>query len=226
MLKFISILFLLLTLLGLSSCTYFEMGPYFHPSYSGGENYVARRDCCGGAGPDEVLVIVGPGGVQLTLVLWNGETGLQGLINGIAGKGVFGEMGIYVPTGSVVDFQSNIIIFKNLQAKNEYSFNLEKVQISDNRYRNICPNWLEYVRYYRDYNNNKTALTPFVGKFKGKGEYGTHIWIDLDTSEKFGNPEKIRIVLPTMRINGVDFQPDPIDFLWSPSKRYLYPLNC
>ena len=153
MLKIISILFLLLTILGLSSCAYIEKGQYFQPSYTGGENYVARRDCCGGVGPDEVLVIVGPEGVQLTLVLWNGETGLQGLINGIAGKGAFGEMGIYLPKGSVVDFESNAIVFKNIQAENEYSLDIEKVQISDNRFRNICPNWLEYVRYYRDYDD-------------------------------------------------------------------------
>lgn len=226
MLKIISILFLLLTVLGLFSCAYIEKGQYFQPSYNGGENYVARRDCCGGVGPDEVLVIAGPDDVQLTLVLWNGETGLQGMINGIAGKGVFGELGIYLPKGTVVDFESNTIVFKNIQEENEYSFDIEKVQISDNRFRNICPNWLEYVRYYRDYDDNKTALTPFTWTFKGKGEYGTHIWIDLDASEKFGNPEEIRIILPAMRINGIDFKPSPIDFLWSPSKRYLYPLNC
>ena len=223
MLRFISKLFLILTLVGLSSCAYIEKGPYFHPSYSGGENYVARRDCCGGVGPEEVLVIVGPEGIQLTLALWNGENGLEGLINGVTGKGVFGEMGIYVPKGSIVDFKSNTIVFKNLQAENEYSFDVEKVQLSDNRYRNICPNWLEYVRYYRD---NKTELTPFAWTFKGKGKYGTHIWIDLDTNGKFGNPENIRIVLPPMRINGVDFQPGPVDFSWNPSDRYIYPLNC
>ncbi len=223
MLRFISKLFLILTLVGLSSCAYIEKGPYFHPSYSGGENYVARRDCCGGVGPEEVLVIVGPEGIQLTLALWNGENGLEGLINGIAGKGVFGEMGIYVPKGSIVDFKSNTIVFKNLQAENEYSFDVEKVQLSDNRYRNICPNWLEYVRYYRD---NKTELTPFAWTFKGKGKYGTHIWIDLDTNGKFGNPENIRIVLPPMRINGVDFQPGPVDLSWNPIDSYIYPLNC
>ena len=121
MLRFISKLFLILTLVGLSSCVYIEKGPYFHPSYSGGENYVARRDCCGGVGPEEVLVIVGPEGIQLTLALWNGENGLEGLINGIAGKGVFGEMGIYVPKGSIVDFQSNAIVFKNLQVETSLS---------------------------------------------------------------------------------------------------------
>lgn len=211
-------------LLGLSSCAYIEKGPYFHPSYGGGENYVARRDCCGGVGPEEVLVIVGPEGIQLTLALWNGENGLEGLIDGIAGKGVFGEMGIYIPKGSIVDFKSNAIVFKNLQADNEYSFDVEKVQLSDNWSRNICPNWLEYVRYYRDINN--TELTPFAWTYKGKGNYGTHIWIDLDTNGKFGNPEKFRIILPPLRINGVDFQPGSVDFSLNPSNRYIYPLNC
>ncbi len=58
----------------------------------------------------------------------------------------------------------------------------------------------------------------------GKVDYKTTS--DLDTNGKFGNPEKIRIVLPPMRINGVDFQPGPVDFSWNPSDRYIYPLNC
>jgi len=58
------------------------MGPYFHPIYSSVEHHIARRDCCGGNGPEEVLVIEGPEGVQLTLAAWNGEKGIEGFCFG------------------------------------------------------------------------------------------------------------------------------------------------
>ena len=225
MLKFISILlFLPLALVWLSACAYIEMGPYFHPVYSGVEHHVARRDCCGGAGPEEVLVIEGPQGVQLFLAAWNGEKGIEGLMSGAAGKGVFGEIGIYVPTGSFVDFKSNIIVFKNPQAETEYEFRIEKVEIRETRHRTICPNWHVYIRSSRDENNLK--LAPFGWTLQGKGKYGTHMYIDLDTDGMFGNPEKFSIMLPPMRVNGVEFQPAEVKFLWSPSERYLYPFNC
>ena len=225
MLKFISILlYLSLVLVWLSACAYIEMGPYFHPIYSGVEHHVARRDCCGGTGPEEVLVIEGPKGVQLFLAAWNGEKGIEGLISGATGKGIFGEIGIYVPTGSVVDFKSNIIVFKNPQAENEYEFRIEKMEIEENRYRTICPNWLVNVRSFRDENNLK--LEPFGWTLQGKGKYGTLLYIDLDTDGMFGNPEEFSIMLPPMRVNGVEFQPEEVKFLWSPSERYLYPFNC
>ncbi len=224
MLKLISILFLLLALVGLSSCAYIEMGPYFHPIYSSVEHHVARRDCCGGSGPEEVFVIEGPEGVQLTLAAWNGEKGIEGLISGVTGKGVFGEIGIYAPAGSIVEFQSNFIVFKNPQAENEYKFRIEKVELKENRYRTICPNWLVYVRYYRAENNSK--LTPFGWTLQGQGKYGTHMYIDLDTDGQFGNPEKFSIMLPAMRVNGVEFQPAAVEFSWSLGERYLYPFNC
>jgi hypothetical protein len=224
-LRFISILFLLLpALIGLSACAYIKMGPYFHPIYSGVEHHVARRDCCGGTGPEEVLVIGGPKGVQFTLAAWNGEKGIKGLISGVAGKGIFGEIGIYVPTGSVVKFKSNIIVFKNPKAGNEYEFRIEKVEIEETRYRTICPNWLVYVRHSRDENNMK--LTPFGWTLQGKGKYGTHMYIDLDTGGMFGNPEEFSIILPPMLVDGVEFQPAEVEFSWSPGKRYLYPFNC
>jgi hypothetical protein len=224
MLKLISILFLLLALVGLSSCAYIEMGPYFHPIYNGVEHHVARRDCCGGTGPEEVLVIEGPKGVQLTLAVWNGEKGIEGLISGVAGKSVFGEIGIYAPTGSVVEFQSNVIVFISPQAENEYEFRIEKVELKENRHRTICPNWLVYRRYYRAKNNSK--LIAFEWTLQGKGKYGTHMYIDLDANGEFGNPEEFSIILPAMRVNGVEFQPAPVEFSWSPSERYLYPFNC
>jgi hypothetical protein len=224
MLKRFSILFFLLAFAGLSACAYIEMGPYFHPIYSGVEHHVARRDCCGGTGPEEVLVIEGPEGIQLTLAAWNGEKGIEGLISGVGGKGVFGEIGIYVPVGSVVEFQSNFIVFKNLLEENEYEFRIEKVELKENRHRTICPNLLLYARYNRAENNSK--LTPFGWTFQGKGKYGTHMYIDLDTDGSFGNPKDFSIMLPAMRVNGVEFQPAAIEFRWSPGERYLYPFNC
>jgi hypothetical protein len=224
MLKITSILFFLLALTGLSSCAYIEKGPYFRPIYNGAEHHIARRDCCGGNGPEEVLVIEGPKGVQLTLAVWNGEKGIEGLISGVAGKSVFGEIGIYAPKGSVVEFQSNVIVLKNPQKENEVEFRIEKVEFKENRHSTICPNWLIYRRYYRAKNNSK--LMTFEGSLQGKGKYGSHMYIDLDANETFGNPEKFSIILPVMLVNGIEFQPTPIEFSWSPSERYLYPFNC
>lgn len=224
MLKFISILFFLLALLGLLSCAYIEKGPYFHPIYNGADHHIARRDCCGGNGPEEVLVIEGPKGVQLTLAVWNGVKGIEGLISGVTGKSVFGEIGIYAPKGSVVKFQSNVIVFKSTQDENEYEFRIEKVEFKENQYSTICPNWLVYRRYYRAKNNSK--LMTFEWTLRGKRKNGTHMYIDIDVNEEFGNPEKFSIILPAMRVNGVDFQPAPVEFSWRPSKRYVYPFNC
>jgi hypothetical protein len=211
-------LILLATLVGLSSCAFIERGPYFHPSYSDRESRVVGRDCCGGVGPEEVLVIMGPDGVQLFLAMWNNGKEIAGSINGITGKGVFGGFTIYVPKGSIVDFQSNIIVFKNQQTESEYELKVVKSVTRDHSSRIICPNWVGY--------NTTSGLTPFEWTLHGKGKYGTHMWINLDTNEEFGNPEEFRVTLPSMRVNGVEFHPAPVDFSWSPGGRYLYPFNC
>ena len=98
------------------------------------------------------------------------------------------------------------------------------MEIRETRHRTICPNWHVYIRSSRDENNLK--LAPFGWTLQGKGKYGTHMYIDLDTDGMFGNPEKFSIMLPPMRVNGVEFQPAEVKFLWSPSERYLYPFNC
>lgn len=200
------------------------MNGYFHPIYDGYTSRLAQRDCCGGAGPEEVLVIMGPEGTQFTLVMWNGEKGLNGLIAAQEGKGVFGALGIYAPKESVVELQSDTLAFKDPRTKNEYTLKIENVKVADNRYRTICPNWVVFARSRSE--EDRSELTPFKWTLQGKGAHGSHMWIDLDTGEGFGNPEEFSITLPSMLINGVEFQPAPVDFIWSPGGYYIYPLNC
>jgi hypothetical protein len=217
-------LLLLISLLVPSSCAPVKIDGYFHPISNSDATRLARRDCCGAAGPEEVLVILGPEDVQLTIVMWHGEKGVNGVISGQEGKGLFGELGIYAPIGSVVDFQSDILVFKNLETENEYVFKIEEVVLTDNRYRTVCPNWVQFARLSSE--EGRSEMTPFKGTFQGKGKHGSHIWIELDADEEFGSPEEFRVIFPSMLVNGIDFHPAPVDFIWSAGGYYIYPLNC
>ena len=167
---------------------------------------------------------MGPEGTQFTLVMWDGEKGLNGLISAQAGKGVFGALGIYVPEGSVVELLSDALEFKNPRTGNEYTLKIENVKVVDNRHRTICPNWVVFARSRSD--EDRSELMPFKWTLQGKGTNGSHMWIDLDTGEGFGNPEEFSVILPSILINGIEFHPAPVNFIWTPGGYYIYPFNC
>ena len=75
MMKIVSKLILAMALLWQTSCAFISMEDYYRPDYTGKYGRLARIDCCDGSGPEAVLVVDAPKGVQFTMIMWNGEVG-------------------------------------------------------------------------------------------------------------------------------------------------------
>jgi hypothetical protein len=211
------------------------MEDYYRPNYTGESGRLARIDCCGGSGPETVLVVDAPKGVQFTMIMWNGEAGNKDrMIMSKKGRGTFGMLGIYAPKGVAVNFGSGVIILEDLRTKKKHKHKIEKVSIEHQvRWENLCPNWVTYEHTeWREYMKSLdqeyevVEHTPFKWKLRGEGKHGSFMWVHLESGEQFGNPHEFRVLLPPVSVDGIKFKPASAEFKWSPGGRYLYPLNC
>jgi hypothetical protein len=233
--EIVSKIILSIALLWQTSCAFISMEDYYRPGYTGEFGHLAHIDCCGGSGPEAVLVIDAPKGVQLSVIMWNGEAGnRQRMILGKKGRGTIGVLGIYAPEGVTVNFESDVVIFEDLQNEKKYKHKIEKVSIEhQKRWGNLCPNWVTYEHtewreYMKSLNQNYEVVedTQFLWAFRGKEKHGSFMWVHLESGEHFGNPNVFRVLLPSISVDGTKFEPDPAEFTWSQGGRYLYPLNC
>ena len=235
MMKIVSKLILAMALLGQTSCAFISMEDYYRPDYTGKYGRLARIDCCDGSGPEAVLVVDAPKGVQFTMIMWNGEVGNKHrMIKGKKGKGTFGMFGIYAPQGVTVKFESDVIILEDLQTERKHKHKIEKIRIEhQERWGNRCPNWvtyehIEWRKYMKSLNQKYDVIedTQFRWKVRGEGKHGSFMWVHLASSEYFGNPNVFRVLLPPVSVDGIKFKPASAEFTWSHGGRYIYPLNC
>ena len=233
--KIVSKIILSLALLWQTSCAFIYKEDYYRPDYSGESGHRASIDCCGGSGPEAVLVVDALKGVQFSMIMYNGEAGNRDrMILGEKGRGTLGVLGIYAPEGVTVNFESDVVIFEDLQTEKRYKQKIEKVNIEHQKHwGNRCPNWVTYEhaewREYMKSLHEKYEVvqdTPFQWTFRGKGKYGSFMWVHLKSGESFGNPHVFKVMLPSVSIDGIAFEPAPAEFTWSAGGRYLYPMNC
>lgn len=233
--KIVTKIVLAISLLWQTSCAFISMEDYYRPEDPGEFGHLASIDCCGGSGPEAVLVFDAPKGVQFTMIMWNGEAGnKQRMIKGKKGRGTFGMLGIYAPPGVTVNFESDIVILEALGKEKKHKHKIEKVSIEhQEQWGNRCPNWVTYEhaewREYMKSLNQKYEVvedTVFRWTLRGEGKHGSFMWVHLESGEHFGNPHAIRVLLPPVSVDGVKFKPASAAFTWSPGGRYLYPMNC
>ena len=120
--KIVTKIVLAISLLWQTSCAFISMEDYYRPDDPGEFGHLASIDCCGGSGPEAVLVFDAPKGVQFTMIMWNGEAGNKHrMIKGKKGRGTFGMLGIYAPPGVTVNFESDIVILEALGKEKKHT---------------------------------------------------------------------------------------------------------
>ena len=190
----------------LVSCAPIKPGSYFFPFYEGGKNQVLRRDCCGGAGPEEVLTIKGPHKTRY-VVLMRPD-----------GEKIEGRVGVYIPKSVQVELDGREVLFKTEGAGQPYEHRISAV--NETVLRSLNPKCLNVIdRLKADY-----RWEDLSKRFEGKEKKGTIIWFDISLPEL--TPKKFLLTLPGVIVNGERFMPLPIDFEFREPDTYIYPLNC
>ena len=190
-----------------SSCAPVKHGAYLFPDYEGDGGKVVRRDCCGGAGPKEVLVVKGPHKIRYITVMRRSENGTNGFI------------GVYIPQGVQVAFAPPVILFES--GKDGEGFEHPVTTISEAELRHLSPNCFNVIAGGLGADRR---WETFPEVFTGKGKKGTAVWVDihlLDATES-----GFRISLPGITVNGEPFGPIPVDFQPRGPNTYIYPMNC
>jgi hypothetical protein len=189
------------------SCAPVHHDAYLFPVYEGGKSKVLRRDCCGGAGPKEVLTIKGPSKTKYVVRMrW-------------FDKSIEGRIAVYIPKGVKVDLEAQSIRIKFEGESEQFEYPIKIVNETALVYLN--PKCLNVIgnAMGADY-----QWKTFPKQFEGKGKKGTIIWTDIFLSEAPSG--KFRLFVPEITVEGEPFIPLPIDFETKEPDTYIYPLNC
>lgn len=193
-------------LAALTSCAPVKQGSYFYPSYEGGKSRVLRRDCCGGAGPEEVLTIDGPESTKYIVILKALE------------KSSEVRVGVYLPEGVGLELKGLEILVTIQSANQPLAYRIEAV--NEWMLGSLNPGCLNVIGRLKADRSSKDLSK----RFEGKGKKGTIVWFAIFLPGPA--PEKFTIVLPAVSINGERLAPLPIDFHQRDPDTYIYPLNC
>lgn len=193
-------------LLSLISCTTVKQGAFLYPSYDEGDSKVLRRDCCGGAGPEEVLVLNAPNKVKYIVLMRPSENKING------------NIGVFIPVNVKVEFSSDMVNFIALE-RDELRFQLKNAKETDLTILN--PKCLNVMARGLKPDRTKNSL---LHEFTGKGEKGTFVWAEL--TFPWMPSGKFRILIPEIIVEGQHFKPGPVDLMLREPDAYIYPLNC
>jgi hypothetical protein len=189
-------------------CAPIQVGPYLYPTSVAPGAKVVKKDCCGLAGPSELIVLKGPKGVRYMAVMRRSSAGIDG------------RLAIDAPRGLNIELTSRRVLVEDVDTSRRFSVEIGSGKLFHHQVKPLgvptCPNI--------GMDGTLVSAGSIPDRFSGDGKHGSRMLMDIRLPE--APTGEFIITAPGILVDGLPFIPSPIEFRDVDRDWEIYPMNC